>query len=81
MAKMARWETPVDLERSVEYGAQIIHAVTTGKPEVVFGNVMNDGLIDNLPQDACVEVACRVTEKGFNPEPYVDAMLGNAQIG
>lgn len=70
MAKMARWETPVDLERSVEYGAQIIHAVTTGKPEVVFGNVMNDGLIDNLPQDACVEVACRVTEKGFNPEPY-----------
>lgn len=70
MTKMARWETPVDLERSVEYGAQIIHAATTGNHETVFGNVMNQGLIDNLPQDACVEVACRISEEGIFPQPY-----------
>lgn len=70
MAKMARWETPINLERSIEYGSQIIHAVTTGASEGIFGNVINEGLIDNLPRDACVEVACKITETGVSPEPY-----------
>jgi alpha-galactosidase len=70
MQKMVDWETPVDLARSQEYGAQIIHALVTGEPEVIYGNVMNDHLIDNLPAAACVEVACRVDASGVHPQPF-----------
>ncbi|MBD3647311.1 MAG: alpha-galactosidase [Pseudomonadales bacterium] len=67
MEKMASWETPVNLERSVEYGSQIVNAVTTGNREVIHGNVRNDHLIDNLPVDACVEVPCLVDRNGIQP--------------
>ena len=36
--------------RDSEYGAYIIHSLETGQPRVVYGNVANDHLIDNLPQ-------------------------------
>jgi alpha-galactosidase len=52
---------------SHEYGAFIIHAIETGQPRVIYGNVMNDGLIDNLPHDACVEVPCLVDKNGVQP--------------
>jgi alpha-galactosidase len=70
MQKMVDWKTPVDLARSQEYGAQIIHALVTGEPEVIYGNVMNDHLIDNLPAAACVEVACLVDASGVHPQPF-----------
>ena len=54
-------------EVSQEYGARIIHAVETGQPEVVYGNVMNAGLIDNLPDECCVEVPCLVDRNGIQP--------------
>ena len=41
----------------------------TGEPEVIYGNVMNDHLIDNLPAAACVEVACLVDASGVHPQP------------
>jgi len=69
MEKMANWETPVRLERSVEYGSQIVNAVVSGEPELIYGNVRNDGLIDNLPRGACVEVPCRVDRNGIQPLP------------
>lgn len=72
MQKMVDWETPVDLARSQEYGAQIIHALVTGEPEIVYGNVMNNRLIDNLPAEACVEVACRVDAAGITPQAFGD---------
>jgi alpha-galactosidase len=53
--------------RSNEYGAAIIHAVETGQPRVVYGNVPNRGLIDNLPGDCCVEVPCLVDGNGVQP--------------
>jgi alpha-galactosidase len=56
-----------DIKRSHEYGASIIHAIETGTPRVVYGNVMNDGLIDNLPSDSCVEVPCLVDRNGIQP--------------
>ncbi len=55
-----------DIKPSVEYGSQIIHSLETGRPVVVYGNVMNDGLIDNLP-DCCVEVPCLVDKNGIQP--------------
>ncbi|MCO5220104.1 MAG: alpha-glucosidase/alpha-galactosidase [Thermomicrobiales bacterium] len=55
---------------SGEYGTLIIHSLTTGEPSVIWGNVPNAGLIDNLPSDCVVEVACTVDASGFQPQPY-----------
>ncbi len=54
-------------ERSQEYGSLIIHSMETGAPRVVYGNVANQGLIDNLPQGCCVEVPCLVDKNGLQP--------------
>jgi alpha-galactosidase len=56
-----------EIERSLEYAPLIIRAMTTGEPEVIYGNVRNDGLIDNLPDGACVEVPCVVDRTGVRP--------------
>lgn len=55
------------LERSQEYGSKIIHAMETDEPEIIYGNVPNDGLIDNLPEGCCVEVPCLVNRNGIQP--------------
>ena len=39
-----------EIERSVEYAPAIVHAMVTGQPQVIYGNVVNEGLIDNLPR-------------------------------
>ena len=44
-----------------------MNAIWTGEPSVVYGNVRNDNLIDNLPQGCCVEVACLVDANGIQP--------------
>jgi alpha-galactosidase len=44
-----------------------MEAMTTGDPVVIYGNVPNTGLIDNLPQNGVVEVACLVDKKGVQP--------------
>jgi alpha-galactosidase len=56
-----------EIERSLEYAPLIVHAMTTGEPRVIYGNVINEGLIDNLPQGACVEVPCVVDRTGVQP--------------
>ena len=56
-----------DIAQSHEYGAYIIHSLETGTPRVVYGNVMNDGLIDNLPENSCVEVPVLVDKSGLQP--------------
>lgn len=58
------------LERGPEYASYIIEAMETGKPTVIYGNVPNTGLIDNLPQDGVVEVACLVDRKGVQPTHF-----------
>ncbi|QEN89010.1 alpha-glucosidase/alpha-galactosidase [Labrys sp. KNU-23] len=58
---------PLEVKRSVEYGSTIIHAMETGKPAVVYGNVENRGLIANLPADCAVEVPCLVDRNGLQP--------------
>jgi len=54
-------------ERRQEYGSLIIHSMETGERRVVYGNVSNHGLIDNLPQGCCVEVPCLVDKNGLQP--------------
>lgn len=53
--------------RSIEYAATIINSIETGEPSVIYGNVPNNGLISNLPSDACVEVPCLVDDNGVQP--------------
>ncbi len=75
--QIARWEdmradleapdSELEVTPSDEYGAGIIHSMETGQPRVVYGNVANDGLIDNLPQGSCVEVPCLVDANGVQP--------------
>jgi alpha-galactosidase len=60
-------EMQFDVFRSHEYGAYIIHSLETGTPRVVYGNVSNNGLIDNLPHGCCVEVPCLVDKNGIQP--------------
>lgn len=51
--------------RSHEYGSLIMEAVETDVPIRIGGNVMNTGLIPNLPANACVEVPCLVDRGGI----------------
>ena len=66
-AELENPTTPMEVCRSVEYGSGIIHSAVTGEPRVVYGNVPNRGLIDNLPADCCVEVPCLVDRNGVQP--------------
>ena len=59
-----------ELKPSLEFGAWIINAMETGIPTVIHGNVPNHGLIDNLPDGCCVEVACLVDRNGIQPTRY-----------
>jgi alpha-galactosidase len=59
---------PFEIERSGEYAAVIVHAVLTGEPARIVGNVPNRGsLIANLDADSCVEVPCLVDGLGVQP--------------
>lgn len=54
-------------ERTHEYASYILEAIETNKPFKIGGNVMNTGLITNLPREACVEVPCLVDASGVTP--------------
>jgi alpha-galactosidase len=82
--KMLSGEEELPLERSPEYAAEVIEAVTFGREMVIYGNVRNTGLIDNL-SDGCVEVACLVDRNGvqpchFGPLPEQLAALNRAHM-
>ncbi len=54
--------------RSHEYASRIMESIVTGTPYEIGGNVLNSGhLIENLPEDACVEVPCLVDGYGVHP--------------
>ena len=54
-------------ERTREYASYIIEAMVTDKPYKIGGNVLNTGLITNLPHNAVVEVPCLVDRSGICP--------------
>lgn len=60
-------DTTLGVERTREYGSYIIHSMETGVPRVIYGNVPNHGLIENLPPDCIVEVPCLVDKNGVQP--------------
>ncbi|MGG3622402.1 alpha-galactosidase MelA [Bacillus gobiensis] len=54
-------------ERSREYGSRIIEAMETNVPFKFGGNVLNTGLITNLPDKAVVEVPCLADRNQITP--------------
>ncbi|MFB5267594.1 alpha-galactosidase [Paenibacillus enshidis] len=61
---------PLEMQSSNEYAAVIIEAVLKNETKVIYGNVPNRGLIENLPADGVVEVACLVDRKGVQPTRF-----------
>ncbi len=73
-------------ERTHEYASYIMEAMETGVPYKIGGNVINNGLITNLPRNACVEVPCLVDRSGVTPcyigdLPEQLAALNRSNIG
>ena len=73
-------------ERTREYASYIMEAMETDKPYKIGGNVLNNGLITNLPRSACVEVPCLVDKSGVTPcyigdIPEQLAALNRSNIG
>ena len=74
--QIARWEKQRDEltkdphlshSRTHEYASYIMEAMETNVPYKIGGNVINNGLIPNLPSNACVEVPCLVDASGVTP--------------
>jgi alpha-galactosidase len=57
----------LEFESTHELASNIIQAIETDAPRVEYVNVMNDGLISNLPAECCVEVPARVDAGGVHP--------------
>lgn len=81
---MLRGEKGVPLQRSYEYGADIIEAIECNRPTTIYGNVLNNGSIDNLA-NGNVEVPCKVDPDGihtqhFGPLPEQLAALNRAHM-
>ena len=66
-AKEAYLSDEVSHNRSREYASRIMDSILTGTPYCIGGNVLNTGLIPNLPEEACVEVPCLVNKLGIQP--------------
>ena len=75
-AQMAQWQElraslqaggDISVTRSDEFGVRIVRALETGVPFEFNGNVMNDGLVDNLPE-CCVEVPCVADGHGITAQ-------------
>jgi alpha-galactosidase len=62
-----------DMKQSHEYASAIIESKLTGVPFLFNGNVMNNGVITNLPKECCVEVPIVVDREGLHP-CYVGAL-------
>jgi len=58
------------LKRSNEYASFIIDGVANNKEVAVNANVMNNGYIDNLPSNCCVEVPCLINSNGYVPQKF-----------
>jgi len=76
VAQIAGWKkmrsglvgnTTITHSRTQEYASSIIEAMETNVPFKFGGNVMNTGLITNLPAKACVEVPCMADRSGVQP--------------
>jgi alpha-galactosidase len=65
MKALSRNDESMEIRQSPEYGSTIIHAMATGKPAVVYGNMPNRGAITNLPGGAIAEAPTLVDRSGL----------------
>ncbi|MFI6318999.1 alpha-glucosidase/alpha-galactosidase [Nonomuraea sp. NPDC050556] len=63
---------PVAVEATMEYAPQVIHSMVTGVPRVIHANVVNRGLVGNLPEGCVVEVPAVVDALGVRPTAVGD---------
>nr|MBT6354505.1 alpha-glucosidase/alpha-galactosidase [Pelagibacteraceae bacterium] len=71
--KLEKDMTPIynqPLKRSNEYASFIIDGVANNNEVTINANVMNNGYIDNLPSNCCVEVPCIINSKGYTPQKF-----------
>jgi alpha-galactosidase len=59
--------------RSIEYGSYVIEAMETGRVFKLNGNVVNGGMISNLPPDCCAEGPIYVDRTGVH-KTFVGAL-------
>ena len=57
----------IEVELNDELASQFVRALETGNGAELYGNVRNAGLIEGLPDDACVEVPVLVDGNGVQP--------------
>jgi alpha-galactosidase len=60
----------LEVERNDELASQFVRALETGAETELYGNVRNDGSIEGLPDDACIEVPVRVGRDGVAPTRF-----------
>ena len=58
------------LQRSNEYASYIMDGIVNNNEVTINANVMNDGYIDNLPSNCCVEVPCIINSRGITPQKF-----------
>ena len=71
--KLEKDMTPIynePLQRSNEYASFIMDGVANNNEVTINANVMNDGYIDNLPSNCCVEVPCVINSNGYTPQKF-----------
>ncbi len=66
--------------QGIEHGSHIIEALETGRVYRGHFNVVNNGVITNLDNDAIVEVPAYVDANGINVPIYGDLPLGCAAV-
>jgi len=72
LKRQSEGKEKIKVSRSHEYCAYILNALETGETFRFNGNVLNNGLIDNLPYGCCVEVPCYAEKGNIRP-----AKIGN----
>ncbi|MBE6543664.1 MAG: alpha-glucosidase/alpha-galactosidase [Ruminococcaceae bacterium] len=73
--QIARWNSDkeqylageISHKRTSEYASHIMEAMIKNVPIKIGGNIINNGMITNLPNEACVEVPCLVDKLGIQP--------------
>ena len=60
--------TEEKIKRSNEYASYIMDGIVNNNSVTIYGNVINNGLIENLPSNCCVEVPCKIDSSGFIPQ-------------
>lgn len=64
----AELDKPINLARGHEYAASIFNGIFGDNTPFQFnGNVLNHGLVDNLPPGCCVEVPVFASKHGLDP--------------